>query len=42
LIHPKHVGDFLQSHSLGQVVVLHNSGHHLEETSKVTSPLELS
>ena len=42
LIHPKHVGDFLQSHSLGWIVVLHDSGHHVEKTSKVPVPLELS
>ena len=42
LVYPHHVGHFLQSHSLGQIVVLHDSGHHLEETLKVTSPLELS
>lgn len=42
LIHPEHVGNFLQLHSLRQVVVLHDSCHHLEELSKVTSALELT
>ncbi len=41
LVQPKHVGDFLQSHSLWQIIVLHQSSYHLVEICKVASPLEL-